>query len=125
MNQQQTIHYPIQKQYIERLGGILISEKLPIGSHVALQGNRYTIYRQIPVTLRLFVTSNIVTVSYGDYKLYGTAKIKRFANLLGIMNQSALIHCFFQKAVITESIASVELQFHSFTDENIFISWNS
>lgn len=125
MNQQQTIHYPIQKQYIDRLGGLLLTEKLAIGSNVSLQGHRYTIHKQFKVTLRLFVTSNIVTISYGDYKLYGTAKIKRFANLLGIMNQSAFIHCFFQKVVITESIASVDLIFHSFTDENIFISWNS
>ena len=103
----------------------MLKGTLPVGSAVAIQGHSYRVYGAYSVKLRLFVNSNIVTVSYGDYKLYGTAKIKRFANLLGIMNQSALIHCFFQQSTIVDSLAETEYFFHSFTEENIFKSWTT
>lgn len=119
------LSYPIAPEYLNRLGGILLPAQLTIGSYVAIQGHRYSVISCKLVTIRLYVSSNIVTVSYGSYKLRGTYHIKKFANLLGIINQSALIHCFFQRAVIKDTIAEVHLYFHSFTDENIFITWNS
>ena len=38
------ISYPILPKYIDRLGGIVLSKPLPIGSHVTVQGHRYTVY---------------------------------------------------------------------------------
>jgi hypothetical protein len=118
------ISYPILPKYIDRLGGIVLSKPLPIGSHVTVQGHRYTVYAVRKIKIRLFVHTNIVKIHCGDYTLYGTYRIKRFANLLGIVSQSALIHCFFQKANIIDTVAEVEYNYISFTDENIFITWN-
>jgi len=117
-------NYQIQNQYADRLGGILLPSMLPVGSHVSVSGRDYRVHFSIPVTLTLFVSSSIVKVSWGDYQIYGTARMKRFANLLGIWNQTSFINSFFQNAQIVESRAVKVLYFCSFSDENVFISWN-
>jgi hypothetical protein len=125
MNQTLKITYPIQPQYADRLGGVLLTNQLSVGSVLTISGQQYTVKHSFLIKLRLSVTHNIMSVSLGDYKLYGTAKIKRFANILGIQNQGALIHCFFRFCQIQDSTAHVEYYFHSFTDENIFHTWTS
>lgn len=125
MNQLAQIQYPIQKQYLDRLGGVLVTNPLPIGSFINISGHTYRVYAVYSVTLTLFVQSNLVTINHGDYKLYGTAKIKRFANLLGIWNQSALIASFFHQCQIKDLKAIKEFYFCSFTEENIFQTWTS
>lgn len=116
--------YPIQNQYADRLGGVLLSNMMPSGTNISISGHTYRVYFSIPVTLTLFVSSGIVTVTWGDCKLYGTARIKRFANLLGIWNQTSFINSFFQNAQIVDTKAVQVLYFCSFTGENVFISWN-
>ena len=118
------ISYPILPKYVDRLGGIVLSTPIQVGSFVTVQGNRYTVHHCKQVKMRLFVHTNIVKISCGDHALYGTYRIKRFANLLGIVSQSALIHCFFQKANIIDTVAEVDYYFISFTEENIFVTWN-
>lgn len=117
-------HYPIQKQYVDRLGGVLLPSMIPSGNRISVSDVNYKVYFSIPVTLTLFVSSGIVTVTWGDYKIYGTAKMKRFSNLLGIWNQSAFINSFFQNAQIVDTKAVKVLYFCSFTPENVFVSWN-
>jgi hypothetical protein len=118
------ISYPILPKYVDRLGGIVLSTPIQVGSFVTVQGTRYTVHHCKQVKMRLFVHTNIVKISCGDHSLCGTYRIKRFANLLGIVSQSALIHCFFQKALIIDSVAEVDYYFISFTEENIFVTWN-
>lgn len=115
--------YPLQEQYADRLGGVIIDKPVPVGSVVTVSGRAYRVYANHTVTLTLFVSSNIVTISSGDYKIYGTAKIKRFANLIGIWSQTALITCLFRQAYINDNKAIKVLTFCSFTEENIFQTW--
>ena len=113
------LNYAVQPEFNNRLGGLLLSQPLPLHSTINIAEKSRTIKHCIPVIIKLYVTQNTVTISFGEYRIYGTAKIKKFANMIGIMNQSALIYCLFRTCEIVETIAETTFYFHSFEEENI------
>jgi len=117
--------YPIAPQYEKRLGGLLMLNALPINSIIRFTQHDYLVEHCYPVTLRLYVTSGIVRIYQGDYSLSGTAQIKRFANIIGLMDQKSLIQSFFRNCSIIDNYATCCMHFVSFTEENIFRSWNA
>ena len=125
MNISLLINYPIAPQYTQRLGGAILNCNLSPGSLVNFENHNYTIHNVYPITLKLWVHSNILKVFQSSYCLSGTAQLKRFSNLLGIMDQKSFIQHFFRNASIVDTTAVVNLYFVSFTEENIFRSWNA
>ena len=115
--------YHIQPEYIERLGGIMLQHQLPYGSRIEIANKTYQVSHVYNVTCKLYVASGILTVSYGDHRLTGTAKIKRFANLLGMRNHAEFIKAFFHNCRVQDTMAEADYYFHSFLEENIFLTW--
>lgn len=117
--------YPIQPEYVNNLGGIVLEQPLNPGNSIKILGNKHTVYHCLPITCNLYVATNIITVTHGNYSLMGTALIKRFANFIGVHNQNALIFCLMNNCTIEASKAVKQYYFLSFREENIFQTWTA
>lgn len=125
MNSELLIKYSIAPQYSKRLGGMIAAFNLTPGAVVTFNEHNYHVHKVYPITLKLWVHSNILKVFQDNYAIQGTAHLKRFANLIGLMDQKSFIQHFFRNAQIIDTTAVVNLYFISFTEENIFRSWNA
>ena len=101
----------------------MLTAPLSVGSMISVQGTSYRIYGTYMVKCRLFVSTGAISISYQDYRLYGTCKIKRFAMLIGLRNHAELAASFFNNCSIKDTVAEQTYIFHSFTEENIFRTW--
>lgn len=123
MENKPQIQYVIDKALADRLGGVLASGSFQVGSFISVHGTSYRVYGVYKVRCRLFVSTGAISISYDNYRIYGTGKIKRFVTLIGLRNHAEFAANFFNNSQIIDTIAEKDYYFHSFTDENIFKTW--
>lgn len=123
MNTKPQINYPIDKNLSDKLGGILIPGAFQVGSFISIMGSSYRIYGVYKVRCTLFVSTGAISISYENYRISGTGKVKRFLAHIGLRNHAEFAANFFNNCQIIDTIAVKDYYFHSFSDENIFKTW--